>query len=200
MLPVILPGVVQRFLTEGTEMRQSQDMYRIIGGDGREYGPVSAEQLRQWVAEGRANAETRVVVEGTTDWKPLGSFPEFSSLFAPPSSPEPARPPVTTSPVSPARQTNSLATASLVLGIVAITVGWCCCYGLPFNVLGLVFGLIALSQINQNPLQYDGKGLAIAGLILSGISLLLAILLFVFFGAINVFSNMGPGGHRMYRL
>jgi hypothetical protein len=52
-------------------------MYRIIGADEREYGPVTADQLRQWIAEGRANAQTRVLVEGATEWKPLGTLPEF---------------------------------------------------------------------------------------------------------------------------
>ena len=28
-------------------------MYKIIGADGKEYGPISAEQLRQWLNEDR---------------------------------------------------------------------------------------------------------------------------------------------------
>jgi uncharacterized membrane protein YeaQ/YmgE (transglycosylase-associated protein family) len=52
-------------------------MYKIIGGDGKEYGPVSAEDLRRWIAEGRVNAQTRVQAEGSADWQPLGSIAEF---------------------------------------------------------------------------------------------------------------------------
>jgi len=52
-------------------------MYKVIGSDGKEYGPVTAEQLRQWVAEGRANAQTRVQAEGSAEWKPLSVFPEL---------------------------------------------------------------------------------------------------------------------------
>jgi TM2 domain-containing membrane protein YozV len=59
-------------------------MYKMIGGDGREYGPVSAEQLRQWLAEGRANAATRVLEEGATEWKSLGAVPELSGPTTPP--------------------------------------------------------------------------------------------------------------------
>jgi uncharacterized protein DUF4339 len=55
-------------------------MYKIIGADQKEYGPVSAEQLRQWMAEGRVNAQTLVRAEGTTEWKPLSTFPEFSDV------------------------------------------------------------------------------------------------------------------------
>jgi hypothetical protein len=58
-------------------------MYKIIGADGREYGPISQEQLRQWIAEGRANALTRVLPEGTTEWKTLSELPEFAGTFVP---------------------------------------------------------------------------------------------------------------------
>ncbi len=62
--------------------------YRIIGVDGRQYGPVSEEQLREWMSQGRANAQTLVQIEGATDWKPLAQCPEFTAhltaLSAPP--------------------------------------------------------------------------------------------------------------------
>jgi len=54
-------------------------MYKVIGADGKEYGPVTAEQLRQWMQEGRVNNQTMVQSEGAMDWKALGSFPEFSA-------------------------------------------------------------------------------------------------------------------------
>lgn len=61
-------------------------MYKIIGADGKEYGPVTIEQLRQWLSEGRVNLQTRVLAEGTTDWKNLGEVPELSGIMpaAPP--------------------------------------------------------------------------------------------------------------------
>jgi len=62
-------------------------MYKLIGADGKEYGPVSAEQLRQWIAEGRANAQTQVRAEGATDWAPAGQVAEFADLFAAPPPP-----------------------------------------------------------------------------------------------------------------
>src|ERR1041385_6215831 len=57
-------------------------MYKIIGGDGKEYGPVSTEQLLQWIAEGRASNQTKVQREGETEWKPLAAFPEFAESLA----------------------------------------------------------------------------------------------------------------------
>jgi len=64
-------------------------MYKIIGTDGRQYGPIDADQIRRWIAERRANAHTLVQSEGSTEWKPLISFPEFASEFnlAPPPMP-----------------------------------------------------------------------------------------------------------------
>ena len=64
-------------------------MYRIIGADGNQYGPISTEQLRQWIAEGRANAQTKVLAEGTTEWKPLSEFPEFFASAPGPAGPHP---------------------------------------------------------------------------------------------------------------
>src|SRR5258708_7381972 len=57
-------------------------MYKIIGADCREYGPVTVEQIQQWIREGRANAQTKVQAEGTTEWKALGELPEFSASFS----------------------------------------------------------------------------------------------------------------------
>ena len=59
---------------------------------------------------------------------------------------------------SPATATNGLAIASLVLGIV-----WIYWIG---SVLAVIFGGIALNQINASNGQQGGKGLAIAGLVL----------------------------------
>lgn len=56
-------------------------MYKIIGADGNEYGPVNDEQIRQWIAEGRANEQTRVRVEDAPDWQTLADRPEFAGAL-----------------------------------------------------------------------------------------------------------------------
>ena len=93
-------------------------MYRIIGADGKEYGPITAEQLRQWIAEGRANAQTRVLPEGTTEWKTLAELPEFIS---PPPGTVSSPPPMSSVPVtSPAAldQVSGPSTALIILAIL----------------------------------------------------------------------------------
>ena len=52
-------------------------MYTIIGGDGSEYGPVTADQIRTWIAAKRASLDTMAKAQGTEDWKRLSEFPEF---------------------------------------------------------------------------------------------------------------------------
>jgi uncharacterized RDD family membrane protein YckC len=59
-------------------------MFTIIGGDGQEYGPVTTQQLRSWVAAGRANMETQAKIAGSDEWRRLGDFPEFAAAIEPP--------------------------------------------------------------------------------------------------------------------
>src|SRR6184192_2930170 len=71
-------------------------MYKIIGADQKEYGPVNGDQVRKWINEGRANGLTMAQAEGATDWKPLSAFPEFADALAAkaPPPPAPGAPPI----------------------------------------------------------------------------------------------------------
>jgi hypothetical protein len=71
-------------------------MYYIQGADQKEYGPVSADQLRQWISENRLNRFSPARADGESLWKTLGDFPEFAEVLvgaapaaseAPPSAP-----------------------------------------------------------------------------------------------------------------
>lgn len=99
-------------------------MFKIIGADGKQYGPVSAEQIRQWFAEGRAKPETLVQAEGSADWKPLGQFPELTA-------PAPAG--VVTPPVATGQPRPYVATY-LVPAIISTI--FCC---MPFGIVAIVF-------------------------------------------------------------
>jgi hypothetical protein len=57
--------------------------YFIIGGDGKEYGPVSDADVRLWIAEGRVNAESRAKTESDAEFRALAQFPEFAAALAP---------------------------------------------------------------------------------------------------------------------
>ena len=56
-------------------------MYKIIGADGKEYGPITADILKKWSAEGRVNGQTQVAPEGTTDWRVLAEYPELAAAL-----------------------------------------------------------------------------------------------------------------------
>jgi hypothetical protein len=57
--------------------------YSIIGGDQKEYGSVTGDDLRRWIAEGRLNAQTLTKAESDAEFRPLSTFPEFADAFAP---------------------------------------------------------------------------------------------------------------------
>ena len=69
-------------------------MFKLLGADKKEYGPVSADQIRVWIAQGRANARTQLQAVGSAEWKPLVEFPEFAAALQPVggSAPPPRRP------------------------------------------------------------------------------------------------------------
>ena len=54
-------------------------MFTIIGGDGKEYGPVKLQQVKNWIADGRANLDTKAKRIGDEEWKRLGDFPEINT-------------------------------------------------------------------------------------------------------------------------
>jgi len=120
-------------------------MYTIIGSDGKQYGPVTAEQLRQWIKEGRASAHTQTRAEGAATWQPLGSIPELASCFG--AVPAPSAPPAApTAPTSggPVRIPSYLPQAILVT--------LCCCP---------LFGILAMfyaAQVNGKLLAGNVAG------------------------------------------
>jgi hypothetical protein len=57
-------------------------MYKILGSDGNEYGPLSAEKIKQWIADERVDKKTPVLPDGAEDWVFLSSLPEFAKAIA----------------------------------------------------------------------------------------------------------------------
>jgi hypothetical protein len=123
-------------------------MYKIVGSDGKEYGPVTSDQLRQWITQGRANADTRVLPEGADQWVLLGSLPEFGLAPAPGTAPPP---PLRTWPAAPF-QTSQPPGSIRVFGIINIVLGSLGLLCLPFTMIGLVLMPAAMEQFSQSPL------------------------------------------------
>jgi len=70
-------------------------MFTIIGGDGKEYGPVTLQQVKNWIADGRANLDTKAKRIGDEEWQKLGDFPEINT---PASVQDPPAEPITPDP------------------------------------------------------------------------------------------------------
>jgi hypothetical protein len=60
--------------------------YTVMGENGQEYGPVYAEQILDWIKEGRLEKKTPVKPADAKDWVFLEMLPEFTAAFetAPP--------------------------------------------------------------------------------------------------------------------
>jgi hypothetical protein len=89
---------------------------------------------------------------------------------------------------------NPLAITSMILGIVSIPS--CCCWfiGSPMAVAGLVLGIIAMGKIKNSQGMYKGGGMAIAGIVCSGVALLLDLLAIFTTIDDNLKSQYGGGG------
>ncbi len=71
---------------------------------------------------------------------------------------------------------QTLPIISLVLGIASL-----CCYISPLTgAAAIITGFIGMKNANNDPQNYGGKGLAIAGMIVGGIFGLLSILYWIF--------------------
>lgn len=146
-------------------------LYYLLGGDGRPYGPAGAETVRQWLHAGRVNGQSQANLVGTPDWQPLARFTEFADVIAPPSLPAPPFAFVT----APPRRTHPLATAGFICGLLSLTC-CACCAGEVLAVLAVVLSTVALVETGRYPERYEGRGLAIAGIVLGGLGLVLGLI------------------------
>jgi uncharacterized protein DUF4339 len=129
--------------------------YRIIGGDQKEYGPASADDLRHWIAEGRLSRQTLILAEGSSEWKPLATFGEFAEALQVQAGQIPSRG-ATTPPVS-----NEAWSAQILARPAALPVGRCLSqsWKLMTANLGLFFGAAFLVWVISLVCQFIPLGL-----------------------------------------
>lgn len=143
-------------------------MYKILGSDQKEYGPIDANGVRDWIAQGRVTGRTLVQGEGNPDWKPLSEFAEFAPALSAKQGDAGPRPPVLPGAAAPgpaAKPQGGLAVASLVFGILSMV-------GCPIiaSIPAIITGHVALNRSRKDPQQFGSGGLALAGLILGYLS------------------------------
>lgn len=149
-------------------------MFIIIGGDGKEYGPATAQQIRGWIDGGRANLDTQARVPGSAEWRRLGDFAEFGGPAATLPPPLPGTgaapsPPDAAGVPAVAGGTTPMAGVGQLAGIGART-----CAALVnavFYFLSLLPGSLLMSKalLEQNPQLAKGGVPRLEDLDLSGI-------------------------------
>jgi Domain of unknown function (DUF4190) len=78
--------------------------------------------------------------------------------------------------MTPSGQNKTLPIVSLVLGIISL-----CCYVSPITgIIALITGFLGMRNANNNPAEYGGKGLAIAGMVMGGLFFLASIAYWIF--------------------
>jgi TM2 domain-containing membrane protein YozV len=148
-------------------------MYKIIGANGQQYGPIGAEEIRRWLASNRVNVKTLVLIEGSSEWKPLGAFPELM--------PESGTVPPTITP--PQQSITSRASNKIAAGICGILLGGlgihkfilgytgaglimllvtvltCGIAGVVIHLIGLIEGIIYLTKSDEEfvRIYVDGR-------------------------------------------
>lgn len=121
-------------------------MYKIIGSDGKQYGPINLEQLKQWLAEGRLNQDSKVQAEGETTWRNLRDLPELASLWQTPPPPPSSFVAITPNQDAAERLVRGPAIFMIVLSVLNILA---CLWG-------LIFGDVEaqLAEIPNIPKEY----------------------------------------------
>src|SRR5688572_28411552 len=56
----------------------SMQTYKILGGDGKEYGPATLDQMLGWVRDGRVSAATQVWRRVQNAWVTARDLPELA--------------------------------------------------------------------------------------------------------------------------
>jgi len=142
-------------------MNTSQDLmeltYKVRGADGKEYGPVTLDEITTWLREGRLSAEGEVMRSDMNDWAPAASFSELQGMLSPAGQPmaaggaAAATAPMTSDPATAAQLKSGaswfywVAGLSLINSAVALSgTGWGFIVGLGitqiFDAIGQQFG------------------------------------------------------------
>lgn len=152
-------------------------------------GVFSEEEVREGLRTGRFVQGDIGWREGMANWQPLSQFPEFAAAGL---EPPPTRTGTTaiTTPTLPAATatTEPLAIWSFVLGVLSLL-----CCGFILGIPAVICGHLALSKLQREP-HRQGKGFALAGVIIGYVAIALWLLYVVFFGGASFFKSISHSG------
>lgn len=168
-------------------------MFLVIAENGKHYGPLTTEQVQDWLQKGWLTSKSKIKDEDQTDWKTIADHPSITQSHAlpktektpPPSIQHEEATPLETKPHStntfqkilqhiPMEIANwsTLAIASIFFG--AISIFW---KGI-LPIAAIILGHFAFFNIKKNS-ERKGRPLAIGGLALGYLTL--AIIVFNLF-------------------
>lgn len=156
-------------------------MFSVRGADGKVYGPVDLDTLRQWATEGRLVPTTEVIEIATQRRMPASYVP---GLFQnhPDNDNRWARPPQSPYPRSYASYNPTQASADLTTGWVFFALGAAGC--VTCACLSLIFFPLAIAQANRPEvrLSQTAAALRILSIVFLVLSVLSLVLTFAMFG------------------
>ena len=143
--------------------------YKIIGEDKKEYGPVELEEIREWIKEGRADADTLVCGVDDNQWIKLRDLRDVAGIL----------PKTVTAPPRGTLQIKYL--------VPAILCTLFCC--LPFGIAGILFAVQANSKVQQGDI--DGAAVAVSkAKLMCILSFVLGLISLIWFFSSGEFSRM----------
>lgn len=72
---------------------------------------------------------------------------------------------------------KGLSIGSMVCGIVGVVFFWTGWFGFPAGIVGLILGIVALAK--SKGAKYEGRGMAIAGVVCGGVATLLSLIFII---------------------
>jgi hypothetical protein len=162
-----------------------------IARDGKQLGPFSLEEINRQLEAGTLSLSDQAWYEGAAGWAALSTVPGVRAAVSSATAPGPAA--IATAAPVRSGATEPLAIWSLVLSLVGL-MGFCC--GGPLLGIGaVVCGHLALSKINANP-NLQGRGLALAGLIMGYFAIVSWALYLIFFGGLTALQALLQSAHQ----
>jgi hypothetical protein len=156
-------------------------VYYLIGDDGCQYGPVDEQTVLGWIAESRTNANSLLRHGDSGDWRKASDFAEFAAALATQTEITPLQPDLAGTGAGgipqwtrPAR-TNGFAIWGFVVSLLGVL---SCPCGIA-SLAGLMLSVAGIIRIKNQPEQ-RGKGLALAGCVISFLTLLLFVAFWVY--------------------
>ena len=107
--------------------------YKIIGGDGREYGPATLEEIVAWIRDGRVAGSTQIWRDDLASWAPASSYYELGDVLNPVS--PPPQPAVAVDELIPAGFWVRL--AAYIVDFIALSLLFTVVWGIVSMVTGL---------------------------------------------------------------